>query len=159
MRINAFRKELVQMIGEASVRRPAAIRRSIRPDWLYASDLPSLCSGEETHRILDQLSGIGWTWIMEKTDWILFRKSAEEPPEDWFEGPFGPEAACCLSLITRHADTRPDGADPVRFRLIRAGESGEAAYEKTCAELHREWAALLRERQRLPGISPRFFGE
>ena len=84
---------------------------------------------------------------------------AGEPPEDWYEGNFGPEAACCLSLLERHAGTACGAPEAVQRTLIKAGEEGGKAYETACAELHREWAERLRRGEPLPAVSRRYFGE
>ena len=45
MRINALRKELAALLDDSGARRKPALRRSLREDWLYATDYPVLCSG------------------------------------------------------------------------------------------------------------------
>ena len=154
MRINALRKELKDALASCRLPRPPVLRRSLQEDWLYATDLPGICEREQLDGFCSGLAGAGWE-IMEEQGWIQFRKPTQEPPEGWFEGSFGPEASCCLSLAERH----PGGADGTRAQclLVKAGETGEAAYEETCARLHREWAALLREGKQPPALSRRWF--
>ena len=93
------------------------------------------------------------------------RRTAE-PPEGWYEGEYGPEARCCLSLLERHPYGNEGGSCPedreaertVRA-LIKAGEKGQKAYAALCRELHREWAGRLRRKEPIPGIHPGFFGK
>ena len=89
--------------------------------------------------------------------WIQLRCPLPPWPEGAFAGPFGPEAACCLSLLSR----RPQGTARdagVEFRLLKAGEKGASAYEAACRQLHRDWARRLARGQTLPRISLRYFG-
>ena len=77
--------------------------------------------------------------------------------EGWYEGPFGPEADCCLSLLVRHPASAGEPSDKAQRMLIKAGEEGEKAYEGACAALHREWAERLRKGDSMPDISQRYF--
>ena len=104
MRINALRKELAALLDNSGAQRKPALRRSLREDWLYATDYPALCSGSMPETVMEQLKTAGWETAPDG-DWLQLRKPAGEPPEDWYEGSFGPEAACCLSLLERHAGT------------------------------------------------------
>lgn len=156
MKINALRKELITLLNTVPSGRPPVIRRCLDEDWLYTTDLPVLCTEEEKKRAKEKLSGAGWE-TEECEGWMMMRKSAEEPPEDWYGGCYGPEANCCLSLLDRHAD-RDENAGPVQRMLIKAGEEGEKAYEEACAALHRNWAGRLRKKEPLPAVSRRYFG-
>ena len=51
MRMNALRAELNEMISCVPVPRRAVIRRSLEDEWLYASDLPVLCSDTDFEEI------------------------------------------------------------------------------------------------------------
>ena len=155
MQINALRKELISLIS-LPVDRPPAIRRSARENWLYATDLPGICSEAELETVLEKLADAGWEHVQE-TGWLLLRKTAAEPPEGWYSGAFGPEAACCLSLIERHQN-RKSNAEPAQRMLIKAGEKGYKAYETACAILHRDWASRLRTKDPLPAVNRRYFG-
>ena len=158
MRINELRRELNMLLAGNPFRRPPAVRRSLQTEWLYAADLPGLCSGSALDGLLSRIREAGWET---RTDgeWVQFRKPSPEPPEGWFEGGFGPEAACCGSLLRRH----PEREDEVPYRetcmLIKAGEEGPEALERACAELHGQWAARLRAGRKLPAVSGRYFGE
>ena len=157
MRINALRRELTETIGKACALRPPALRRSREEDWLYATDLPILFDGTVPDEAGRSLKALGWEYAPER-EWLQIRKEAPEPPEDWFTGLFGKEAACCLSLLDRHAVQAGRDAATAQYRLIKAGEEGDRAYEAACAIIHREWAERLRQGLPLPAIDRRYFG-
>lgn len=153
---NALRLELCELLKAPAGSRAPAIRRSLLDEWLYASDLPALYGGSVPEGIMTALESTGWEYAQDNK-WLQLRKTAEEPPDNWYEGPFGPEAACCLSLLRRHpVSTLP--SDAAQRRLIKAGEEGENAYEDACEAVHREWAERLRTGNALPAISGRYFG-
>jgi hypothetical protein len=155
MQINTLRKELTRLLSERPLSRMPSVRRSRSEEWLYASDFPGLCTAEEQEKIADRLREYGWETAVTE-GWALLRKPAEEPPEGWYSDGFGPEAACCLSLLDRHAE-RGNSAEAAQRMLIKAGEEGGKAYETACAALHREWAERLRKREPLPAVSRRYF--
>ncbi len=155
--MNAWRKMLRELLENAGAPRPPALRRSGAEEYLYASDLPELLSPEKLNLFLKKAAEASWRGSVEK-GWLLLTRDTEEPPEGWFPGPFGREAACCLSLLER----RGSGSerDPAAERmLILSGEEGPEAYEKACAEIHRAWAARLRRKENLPDIDPVYFGK
>lgn len=155
---NALRKELAALLkAPAGVRMPV-IRRSLRDEWLYATDLPALYGGSLPDTIRQALANAGWEYAPDG-EWLQLGKSSKEPPDEWYGGSFGREAACCRSLLRRHPASGGTPADDVRRRLIKAGEEGEKAYEEACAAIHREWAESLRKGVGLPDISLRYFGE
>ena len=152
MKNNALRKELICLLGTEDGRKRPAIRRSLREEWLYAVYLHGTAAGD----LSGKLREAGWESLADG-DWLQLRKAADEPPEGWLEGPFGPEAKCCASLLNRHAGDRgPDGKKEKRM-LLKAGEEGAAAYQRACGQIHREWAAALRRREMLPEISTDYF--
>lgn len=154
---NSLRKELDALLKAPEGSRTPALRRSLRAEWLYATDLPALYGGSVPDSIRSALDSAGWEFAPDG-EWLQLRKPAGEPPEDWYGGAFGPEARCCLSLLIRHpvsGEIRPDDAERM---LIKAGEEGENAYEEACAAIHRAWAASLREGNGLPAVSRRYFG-
>ncbi len=158
MRINALRKELASLLDDSGAQRKPALRRSLREDWLYATDYPALCSGGIPEALRERLEAAGWETALDG-DWLQLRKPAGEPPEDWHEGSFGPEAACCLSLLQRHGETAGGAPEAVQRVVIKAGEEGGKAYETACWEIDREWAERLRRGEPLPAVSQRYFGE
>ena len=158
MRINALRRELSEKLTAVPTDRPPAVRRSRRDEWLYATDIKLLLSGKAMESLLNELAAEGWEWT-EEQGWLLLRKPAEEPPDGWYDGAFGPEAACCASLLDRHPGRPGSAAERAQRALIKAGEEGEKAYEAACACLHREWAERLRCGEPLPALSSRYFGK
>lgn len=154
---NALRKELTALLAAPSGNRQPVIRRSLAEAWLYATDLPVLYGGSVPESIFSALDTAGWTCLPEN-GWLLLAKSAKEPPEDWFDGSFGPEAACCRSLLERHPAMDEEPSEAAQRMLIKAGEEGEKAYEEACATLHREWAGRLRKGRSLPDLDLRYFG-
>lgn len=159
MKINALRRELNTLIStelqEHTGRKPA-IRRSLLENWLYVTDLPETVCRERLEAVRSLLSESGWE-SMTKDGWMQVRKAVSEPPEDWYDGPFGPEAGCCRSLIERHPERMEEPDRRIEYLLIRAGEEGEKAYEAACRQLHGEWAERLRKNQKLPKVSILFF--
>ena len=55
MLINAFRQELKDILSGSETDRMPVIRRSLLPDWLYATDFPALCRETEKKRFLERL--------------------------------------------------------------------------------------------------------
>ena len=156
MQMNSLRQELRILLTDLKSFRMPAVRRSRREDWLYDTDLPALCGETELKRALSVLEEAGWETETEQ-EWLHVRKAAEEPPKGWFNGNFGPEAACCMSLLTRHS-TCGEGKETVQITLIKAGEEGEKAYESACETLHSCWAEKLRRKEKLPAVSRSYFG-
>ena len=157
MKINRLRRELAGILEKIPSKRTPALRRSIPDDWLYATDLPVI-PGNEPEGALAVFTEAGWDCRIDGA-WLLLRKSLKEPPDDWFEGPFGPEAGCCLSILRRHRERMNGNTGDLAFALIKAGEEGADAYEQTCGKLHGLFSALLRQGKELPDISLRYFGE
>ena len=154
---NALRKELAELLAVPADSRPPLIRRSRLEAWLYATDLPLLCGGYVPETILNSLDDAGWEYMPEQ-EWLQLRKEASEPPEDWYSGTFGPEAACCGSLLDRHSAAVGGDPEAVQRKLIKAGEEGERSYEAACAALHCEWAERLRTGTGIPRLDRRYFG-
>ena len=96
---------------------------------------------------------------MEAGGWIQMRKASHEPPANWHEGPFGPEAACCRSLLERHPEGSCSDVEKVQCILIKAAEEGEKAFESACSELHHSWAECLRKGKPLPAVHPAYFSD
>ena len=160
--MNALRKELKALLEARTVRRPPALRRSLREDSLYAADLPAAAEPEETERFIREAETAGWT-VRPERGWIELDRPVSGWPEGSYDGPFGSEAACCLSLLRRHApgpEEKTDGPETRRAArlLLHAGEKGPEAYERACRQLHTEWAARLREKDPLPRLDERYFG-
>ena len=155
--MNAWRRELRELLDRTPCARPAALRRSGAEGMLYATDLPRCAAPEETARFLGRAKAAGWEGY-ENADWIHLSRPVITPPEGWEQRAPGPEARCCRSLLLRHEDQLGPAENGMLTELVKAGEEGPAAHERLCARLHREWAARLREGKALPETDLRFFG-
>ena len=156
MRYNALRLELAEILaGIGGVRKPA-LRRSRREDRMYATDLAGMPEGPERNALAARLREAGWD-AADEGGWLELRKSAAEPPEGWYGGLFGPEAACCRATLERHPEREKED-DTVECRLVKAGEEGQEAYEQACREIHGIFAERLRRKEKLPRISLKYFG-
>lgn len=153
---NAFRKELTELMATQKTDRLPALRRSRKTEWIYATDILLLITDEAKDRLQKTLQDKGWEYL-EENGWLQLRKTAAEPPEDWFRGPFGREAACCRSILERHPGKTGSADETAQRELIKAGEAGEGAYEEVCAELHRKWAECLRKGEPIPALSLKYF--
>ena len=159
--MNELRQQLRSLLAACGTQRPPALRRSLNPVALYATDLPQLAAGTALQAFRREAEKAGWT-LREEDGWLQLDRAADTPPRGWYAGAFGPEAAACLSLLRRQGarnrltGNSEAGRETVR-RLIKAGEMGETALETACAETHREWAARLREGKPLPALSEYYF--
>ena len=155
--MNKLRRELNEMLSQTETNRPAALRRSLKEDYLYATDLPQATGGKETIAFRLRAEEAGWR-TAEDEGWIQLDLPGALPADAGFRGPYGKEAMACASLLRRHPGERVPG-DKERRILTKAGEEGPGAFEKACAKLHTEWAAALRKREPLPEIPDHIFTE
>ena len=161
--MSGLRAELREILEGVPCRRPPALRRSFRPDALYTTDFPQIAEENAICILVRQSEAAGWT-VASYGGWLHFAKELTSPPEELSGMSFGTEAACCASLLERHAETGENTSgfrtedNRICFRLVKAAEEGPASYEQVCRELHREWAERLRLGRRLPSLSVRWFG-
>ncbi len=156
--MNQLRHEIRELLDRVPAERPPALRRSRQPDALYSTDLPMAASAESAAVFLSEAEKAGWS-ARASGGWIELDRPVPRPPEGGFSGPFGPEAACCLSLLRRHGQRIPDPERRTERMLVKAGEEGSDAYERACKTIHAEWAVLLRKGRMIPDMDPGFFGE
>jgi len=156
--LNKLREELQKMLDETETVRPAVIRRCRRADYLYATDLPMAADQESVLVFIRRAEKRGWQLEMQ-AGWILLDRLPDEPPENGFNGPYGPEAKCCASILFRHPEMQKRNGNREKRMLIKAGEENKEIYERTCAIIHREWASSLRQGDALPDLPATFFGE
>lgn len=149
--MNELRNALRTLLSGKPSERPAVLRRSVRTDYLYATDLPQTANREITEAFRREAESDGWR-TAEADGWILLDLVPEKPPDGGFRGPFGPEAGCCASLLERHSEEKGPFAERERRMLLKAGEEGPEAFERCCALLHREWAEKLRKGENLPNL-------
>ena len=158
MEMNQLRTQIRAMLNRCADGRAPALRRSRRPEFLYAADLPLSSSPEAVDRFLSLAREEGWK--TETADgWVYLDRPVIRPPENGFSGPYGPEAACCLSLIRRHGKKAEDPEHSAEGSLVKAGEEGSREYERVCGILHAQWAEALRNGEMIPDVDPGFFGE
>ena len=153
--MNKLRAELQSLLSETECIRPAALRRSLREDFLYATDLPQAAGRDAVRGFSSRARRAGWH-TEEEDGWIQLEKPGAEPGDTGFGGPFGIEALACGNLLRRHPENRKDAGREKRL-LVKAGEESPEAFEKACAILHREWAAALRQGEALPDLPEQIF--
>ena len=155
--MNKLRKEMQEMLATAETDRPPALRRSLREEYLYATDLPQAAAEEAVSAFRRRAEEAGWHTEAEN-GWILLDPPCAALQETVFRGACGCEAKACISLLRRHPEGRRPGQREIRM-LAKAAEESTDAFEKTCAALHREWAAALRQGEPLPEIPVSIFRE
>ena len=155
--MNRLRKEIRNLLADTETERMPALRRSLREDFLYATDLPQAADEAAAAGFCSRAREAGWR-TEEADGWIQLVKPGASPRDTGFAGPYGTEAACCASLLRRHTGGRRNGEKEMRL-LAKAGEESAEAFEKVCRLLHREWAAALRTRESLPEIPAELFEE
>ena len=153
--MNKLRQELKGLLAAAGSLRPAALRRSMLEDYLYATDLPQAADTGAVDDFLHKAGLAGWR-ASEADGWIQLDKIPEDPPE--LPGPPGTEARCCAALLRQHPENRRDSTREKRM-LFKAAEEGAGALERVCASLHREWAENLRRHEGMPDLGEDWFEE
>ncbi len=156
--LNRYRRELRDMLNVLNVRRPAVVRRSMRDSFLYATDLPQAADPADTRKFIENILHSGWKVETDK-GWIhLDPPGIQSWPDPDMKFPENPESECCLSILRRHPDGTAASAGTTERKLIKAAEEGPEAYARACAQIHAEWAEVLREHRKLPDIDPKFLG-
>ena len=144
--MNDWRKQLGRLLEEMPASRPAALRRSLKPDWLYCTDLPACGSAESCEAFRAGAERLGWETEREG-GWIQARRRSGTLPADWpGREAIGPEAECLRSLMARHPELHLSAREEIL--MAKAEEEGPAQREAACKAVHGRWAALLRERGR-----------
>ena len=153
--MNKLRQEIRDLLSSAESIRPAALRRSLMKDFLYATDLPKAASEEAVACFRRKAEEAGWR--TEETDsWIQLDRIPEAVPSGLLPENPGMEAVSCLSLLERHPDIRRNCSREKRM-LLKAADKSPEEYERICGLLHREWAAALREKEKLPDLPAEYF--
>ncbi len=153
--MNKLRREIRDLIDATPCRRPPALRRSLRDDFLYATDLPQAAEESAVRDFCRRAEEAGWR-TEAGNGWIQMDTGRAEPGGAGFRGPYGTEAQACAGILRRHPGNRRDGTREKRL-LAKAGEEGPAAFEKACTALHREFAAALRLGEQLPDLPEQYF--
>lgn len=156
--MNVYRRELRTALDALQVTRPAVLRRSLREDYLYSTDLPQAADRDVVRRFSDAVRRRGWRTETEGV-WIhLDPADIRIWPDYENRIPVCKESICCLSILQRHSPRLSASDGSTERLLIKAAEEGRESYEKTCRRIHGEWAAALREHRRIPDVDPRFLG-
>lgn len=145
--LTPLRAEVNLLLAATPSRRKPALRRSDVQDALLATDLPLAADAEDVRRFVSAAEEAGWQVEPADNGWLLMDKPVPVPDA---EIPMAVgECGCCLSLLLRHPE---DGEAAVLIReIVRAAEAGLQPFERLCARIHRELAAMLRRREPLPG--------
>ncbi len=134
------------LLSGMPVSRPAALRRSLKADWLCCTDLPACASPEDCERFRAAAEKLGWETAQEN-GWIQLR-----PPESCLPGdgpgrlPSGGEGDCLRSLFLRHPGFRLTREE--KILLLKAEEASPEETESACRAIHERLARELRERGR-----------
>ena len=156
--MNPYREELRSMLEGVKTKRPAVLRRSRSEQWMYATDLPLIASGDTLEFFSRQAHEAGWTT---GTDggWLQLDRTVREPlpgtiPQEWKSCP---SAACCRSLLERQRERLTASDGQAERMLVKAAEEGLDAYEEACRQLHSRWAETLRTHHGIPAVHMAFF--
>lgn len=142
--LTALRREVREALDAADTSRPPALRRASQAEALLATDLPETASEDAVAHFSEALAGRGWR-VTRRGAWLLLDHPISPPAAQARELPG--EAGCCASLLIRHPGSN---APTERIRaLAKAAEAGQV--ERLCAAWHREFAAMLRRGETLPG--------
>lgn len=145
--MTALRQEVQSCLARISCQRKPALRRTDDPAFLLMTDLPQAASPESVSAFSADLRLRGWT-VQETPGWLLL-DCPIPPPAHTLPSIFPGEAGCCLWLLCQHPG---HGAPPEMIRaLAKAAECGPTGVERLCKAWHRQFAALLRQHQALPG--------
>ena len=68
--MNELRQEMMQLLSGTESSRPAALRRSLREDFLYATDLPQVTGDSDVAAFRRKAEECGWR-TAEEDGWIL----------------------------------------------------------------------------------------
>ena len=141
--VDPWRQELNRLLSSLEASRPPALRRSLSPDYLYATDLPLCASSEACDTFRARASAIGWESIPSGS-WINLRKSSSLFPRGWWDSlPREGEPACVADLLRRHPSLRLSRSQSCL--LLKAREEGPASLEKASRSVHQDLARHLRE--------------
>lgn len=145
--LRQLRVQVNEVLEKAAVSRKPALRRASQPDALLATDLPMVALEGALEAFCCEMEQLGWSMRREGL-WLLLDAPAPMPKDEGIPPATG-EAACCLWLLAHHPGDDVD-RDMLRA-LLKAQEAGRPQLERLCAQWHRDFAACLRNQERLPG--------
>lgn len=146
--LSALREEINALLTATQTCRRPALRRSDTPEALLATDLPFAAEDGAVAGFIARAEAAGWQVRRAENGWLLLDK---EVPVPQAEIPLGAQGPCgrCISVLARHQEAG-DARVWIR-RIVTAQEAGERPLERSCSQLHRALAEMLRLRQPLPG--------
>ena len=152
-----WREELFLMMSSAGYRRRPALRRSIRDDYLLATDFPQAADEQSVLSFLETARGNGWQADL-SDGWIELSRTMDF--NDAIDTPVfrHPEADCCLSLLIRHQEKKESSDGRTEKTIAKAMEEGYSAYADACENIHALWAESLRISSSIPDVDIRYFG-
>lgn len=145
--LKVLRQQVSDALAAVPVRRKPALRRSDAPDALLATDLPFAAEACAVDAFNARMAVLGWRVWVAGNGWLLLDAPVPVPEAPTDVLPAG-ECGCCVSLLLRHPE-EGDAADMIRA-VVKAAEAGRQPFERLCAQLHGQMAAMLRQRQPLP---------
>lgn len=145
--LTALRQQVQSLLYAVSAQRKPALRRSDAPDALFATDLPLIAREDAVLTFIADMEAAGWT-VCQRNGWLTLDAPIPVPKYTIPTAPTG-ECGCCISLLLRHPDAAP--AEAYIHAVAKAAEGGRQPFERLCAQLHGEFAVLLRDHRPLPG--------
>ncbi len=147
--LTELRRQVTCVLSDIPARRKPALRRSDNREALLATDLPLVADREAVDVFSSRLAAQGWRVFGAGNGWLLL--DAEVPvPQDCDGFCAQGEAACCISLLQRHPGLG-EARGSIRA-IVKAAEAGRQPFERLCAILHGEIAAMLRQHETLPSV-------
>lgn len=149
--LTALRQQLQQLLLHTPASRRPALRRSDRPDALFATDLPLLTEEDDLTASIAVAVQSDWRIGFLPNGWMTLDHDIPAPPLTI--PPISQnEAGCCLSLLLQH----PGGTVEKEYirAIAKAADIGPVEVEKLCRIWHGDFSARLRQHQTLPDVLP-----
>ena len=145
--LKQLRAEVNAVLAEVPVSRKPALRRACQQEALLATDLPMVALEGALQAFCDRIACMGWS-VQKEGQWLLLDAAVPVPKVEEIPRASG-EAACCLWLLQRHPN---DSVDATMLRaLVKAHDAGRQPLERLFTQWHRDFAAMLRRKEPLPG--------
>lgn len=145
--LTGLREQVQSVLYAVPAQRKPALRRSDKPDALFATDLPLVAEADIVRAFMADMELRGWT-VRERNSWLMLDASVPVPGYE-IPAELAGECGCCISLLLRHQDHAP-ATDFIRA-VVKAVDAGKQPFEHLCGQLHGEFAARLRRHEVLPG--------
>ena len=145
--LSALRQELNELLGAADTQRKPFLRRSLKEDFLFTTDLPRTADEAETSRVTDALTCAGWR-VLRSGDLLELDRPISCPPMQALSSCGCADGLRLVSLLVRHPDG--SGSDTLVRELAKAEECGGAKLDAWCARVYHDCASALRRHEPLP---------